>query len=472
MTEPGAEIPNKPFGNCYWLEPGRLLAGEYPGGRTPEETAARLQRLIDIGIDTFIDLTAEDELPEYADTLLSLAQATPLRHLRFAIPDHDVPATPATMSAALNAIESSLAQGARLYLHCRAGIGRTGTVAGCYLSRRAGSGEAALDELNRLWQDCERAHTWPSIPETQVQISYVAEWQETAAQRLGLDAARSALMDRYEGALFGLAIGDALGARGETGMWTHDTAMTCALAASLIEAGGSDPENQMQHYLRWLRQGEYSAGQTRETPKEVQRAVAAWQWSGKPLAGSHDPSNLDSHPLARTTAVALCFAHDPAAALQTAAEAARTTLQSPVALDACRVFAALLVSAVQGAEKNALLAAQTQAFTPLHQQTLKPQIATLLGGGWRVSRVSGGADIVSVLGQAWRALAEADSFRTGMLAAVQTSPVAASVGAVYGALAGAHYGVHALPKEWRRQVMRQPMLLKLVIGLFEQASKQ
>lgn len=474
MTEPGDDSPNKPFGNCYWVEAGRWLAGEYPAGRTAEETTGRLQRLLDVGIDTFIDLTAEGELPEYASALSALAPNSPPRYLRFAIPDHDVPATPAAMSATLNAIEAALAQGRHIYLHCRAGIGRTGTVVGCYLSRQAGSGDAALDALNTLWQGCERAHAWPCIPETPEQNNYVLEWRETVAQRLGLNAAQAELMDRYEGALLGLAIGDALGARGETGIWASDTAMTCCLAASLIEAGGHDPENQMQHYLRWLRQGEYSAaGQAHDAPKEVQRAVATWQWSGKPMAGSHDPANLDAHPLARTSAVALCYARTPLVALQEAAEAARTTLQSPIALDACRVFAALLVSATQSLEKKALIeAAQGQAFTLLRQQALKPQVAVLLDGGWRVMRAPGGVDIVSVLAQAWRAFAETNSFHAGMLSAIQTSPAAATVGAVYGALAGAHYGVHALPKDWREQVAQRPLLLKLVIGLFTQAAKQ
>jgi hypothetical protein len=57
------------------------------------------------------------------------------------------------------------------------GIGRTGTVLGCRLVEDGRSGEAALDELNRAWQQCARAKRWPSIPETREQNQFVVSWE-------------------------------------------------------------------------------------------------------------------------------------------------------------------------------------------------------------------------------------------------------------------------------------------------------
>ena len=45
-----------------------------------------------------------------------------------------------------------LRRGQRVYLHCRAGIGRTGMVVGCLLAERRCRRREALEELNRLWQ--------------------------------------------------------------------------------------------------------------------------------------------------------------------------------------------------------------------------------------------------------------------------------------------------------------------------------
>ena len=78
---------------------------------------------------------------------------------------------------------------------------------------------------------------------------------------------------RYQGSLMGLAAGDAVGTtvefmrpgsfppvadlvgggqfRLKPGEWTDDTSMALCLADSLVSCGGFDPGDQMDHYLRW-----------------------------------------------------------------------------------------------------------------------------------------------------------------------------------------------------------------------------
>ncbi len=90
-------------------------------------------------------------------------------------------------------------------------------------------------------------------------------------------------------------------------------------------------------------------------PPEVRRALAGWQWSRKKLAGTHDPANLDPHSLPRTLVVAMFLRADAQAAIDAAVEASRTTQQSPVVLDLCRVWAALFVDAFAGVNKQTLL---------------------------------------------------------------------------------------------------------------------
>ena len=53
---------------------------------------------------------------------------------------------------------------------------------------------------------------------------------------------------------------------------------------------------------------------------------------------------------------------------------------------------------------------------------------------------------------AYWALCHFDSFREGMLAAVNLGGDSDSIGAVYGQFAGAYYGFSAIPEEWIRQV--------------------
>ena len=37
----GAQWPHDEILHAWWVEPGRLLAGEYPGARTPEKARRR-----------------------------------------------------------------------------------------------------------------------------------------------------------------------------------------------------------------------------------------------------------------------------------------------------------------------------------------------------------------------------------------------------------------------------------------------
>jgi hypothetical protein len=48
---------HKPDDNTYWVEPGKLLAGEYPVARDPEEARKRLRRFLASGVRHFIDLS-------------------------------------------------------------------------------------------------------------------------------------------------------------------------------------------------------------------------------------------------------------------------------------------------------------------------------------------------------------------------------------------------------------------------------
>ena len=91
-------------------------------------------------------------------------------------------------------------------------------------------------------------------------------------------------LDRYRGALLGLAVGDALGTTLEfcirdqnphhkemlgggafdvaPGEWTDDTAMALCLAESLVNCQAFDTHDQLSRYVRWWREG-YMACQGR-----------------------------------------------------------------------------------------------------------------------------------------------------------------------------------------------------------------
>ena len=114
------------------------------------------------------------------------------------------------------------------------------------------------------------------------------------------------LNGRFRGALIGLAVGDALGAaiefrppgtfkpveemtgggpfKLEPGQWTDDTSMALCLAASLVECGDFDPSDQMQRYLRWLKQGYLSStGRCLDVGNTVRAALARFEFVAQSL---------------------------------------------------------------------------------------------------------------------------------------------------------------------------------------------
>jgi hypothetical protein len=167
---------DRPLPNTYWVIPGRLLAGEYPIGTEPGEAQDRLERLREAGIDYFIDLTEDGELPGYRHLLRPRTA-----HLRSAIADTWVPNNISQVQHLLSDIRAALALGRGVYVHCRAGIGRTGLIIGCFLAEESGDGKAALKLLNRLWRQSERAKTWPKVPQTAQQTDYVRRWPKFGA---------------------------------------------------------------------------------------------------------------------------------------------------------------------------------------------------------------------------------------------------------------------------------------------------
>jgi hypothetical protein len=163
--------------------PGRLLAGEYPGGSGFTESRARLAKLQDAGVDCFVDLTEEAELPPYRHLL-----PFRIKYLRSPIVDTRVPNSVAQTRELLAAIRDALALGKGVYVHCRAGIGRTGLIVGCFLAEQESDGRAALKTLNRLWLQSERSQTWPKVPQTGEQAAYIRGWLDLAKRNPALAA--------------------------------------------------------------------------------------------------------------------------------------------------------------------------------------------------------------------------------------------------------------------------------------------
>ncbi len=458
-----------PLRNSHWIEPGRLLAGEHPSGDGARATKKRIGKLLDAGIDCFLDLTEPGELDAYETFLVKAARGREILYLRRPIRDHGVPVSDDAMREILEALEGALAEGRKVYLHCRAGIGRTNLVAGCWMANRHGAG--ALEELNRRWRGNSRSRTWPTVPETPAQAEFVRGWPRPVAAALPdatpaaapATAAGTDLRDRVRGMLLGLAAGDALGHAIHGlpgGAWSDKTAMALCLAESLVSQDGPDAADQVVRYCEWQRAGIWSStGSCVGISAATARALAAAQWSGNPYAGSHDPAHADAEPLARIGPAVAWFNAAPGAGIDAAVNAARVTHQAPLTLDSVRFLAALLAGALAGTGKDELLSADfspdPSAYDP---HTLRPPLRDLAAGAWRGRRprrmLRGKFGAVAALESALAAFEGTDGLAQCLDAAASRPGDAATAAAIAGQVAGAYYGAAALPPEMRASLAR------------------
>jgi len=178
----GQAPPTVPFARSYWVVPGRLLAGAFPGA--PDEAHAKIQALVNCGIAAVVNLMEPHEVDhsgkpfvDYGPLFRELAavRGVDAQTLRFPIRDLGVTSTE-SMNLILATIDRLIGSEKPVYVHCWGGIGRTGTVVGCYLMRHGlADATTVLNDINLLRTHDAKAHVLS--PETPAQRDMVVGWK-------------------------------------------------------------------------------------------------------------------------------------------------------------------------------------------------------------------------------------------------------------------------------------------------------
>lgn len=300
------------------------------------------------------------------------------------------------------------------------------------------------------------------------------------------------LLDKYQGCLLGLAIGDALGVPAEfkkvgefepitdyrycehfdlpPGHWSDDTAMALCLAQSLIEKQGFDAVDQMQKYKQWFETGYCSStGRAVGVGQNIMRALLNYRDGDDPYAAVETHHSEGNGSLMRIAPIPLYFRNDPVIALKNAALSSQITHTAKVCTDSCGYYAGLIVGALNGASKDELL---SELYCPIPnywtENELAQEVATVARGSFKdpdLSYTSASGHVVKTMETALWGFYTIDTLEEGMLKVINLGGDTDTVGAVYGQLAGAYYGLSDIPEQWVERVASRDVLQNITTKL-------
>ena len=299
-------------------------------------------------------------------------------------------------------------------------------------------------------------------------------------ERMGSDAA----LDRAKGALIGLALGDALGTSVEfserdsvphvtdlagggpfglaPGQWTDDTSMALCLAESLLERRALDPRDLMERFCRWRDHGYNSVtGTCFDIGVTTDAALRSFRATGEPLSGSTDPNDAGNGSLMRLSPVAIRWWRDRAEAVEAARLQSRTTHGAVQAVEACALFAEILVESIAGHPKESVLRCR--------EWDGDARIAEVAAGSWRTKErdaISSSGYVLHTLEAALWCVGRTESVADALILAVNLGHDADTVGAVTGQLAGALWGMSGAPTAWLDRLAWRDRIESLAADLF------
>jgi ADP-ribosylglycohydrolase len=189
-------------------------------------------------------------------------------------------------------------------------------------------------------------------------------------------------VERVEGCLLGLALGDALGAPFEGGpaermlwrvigrtreghiRWTDDTQMSIDLCESLVERGAVDADDLAARFARSYR---WSRGYGPGAAKVLKRIAAGAPWR-EASRSVYPEGSFGNGGAMRAPVVGLFYAHQPAELAEAARVSASVTHAHPLAMEGAVLVARATALAAQGQRprdvfQGAVLTCRSEPFT-------------------------------------------------------------------------------------------------------------
>jgi len=481
---------SRPGNVSLTFAPGKHCTSAY-GGCWERDLATDLDQLATHETGLLVCLVENHELRSLQiPTLVEDAIARGMQVLRLPIPDGGVLSDDAPVLELVQVIERAASAGINVVIHCRGGLGRAGTLGGCFLKYIGVADDEVFARLRR------RHPT--SCPETTAQRTFIRTFRGRLAPKAVAVMQPGDRANRFAGAVLGAAIGDAMGnptefmsmtsihatwgPDGVTGFekwwtrdglrfapYTDDTQMSEAVIRGLDDSRrrGLDLDATMtgiaQHFVEWSARpqgGHRAPGNACLAGCRALASGVAWREAGGPTAGGCG-SVMRSWPFG------LFFVDDIATAELWAVAHSQLTHRDPIALAACAAIARGIVLAVQGRAPAAIAADMVEAaarYSPPTSAMIQQAVDDANGGvtpAITLDRLRGWAAHEAIAAAVYVFLRHPDDPRQAILEGANTPGDSDSIASIAGALVGARCGLQAIPPDWVRDIERRDVLLDL-----------
>ena len=288
----------------------------------------------------------------------------------------------------------------------------------------------------------------------------------------------SEVLDRKRGCMYGLAVGDALGAPIEMkkpgtfepisgyrsskhhafnhglgpGEWTDDTSMALALADAI--SASPLQLKQIEAYADWYQNGKYgSNGRCVGIGSHTRRSIEGYLKTGSPVAKPNDEA-LGNGTIMRLAPIPIKFS-DGVGLVEAAVASAETTHNNDMSKSACKYMAVVIAGLIRGLSKETVL---DKNWIQTSVMELHPVIRGIADGDFLTVPPTGIGHVAETLRSALWAFMTTNTFEECVLKAINLGNDADTTGAVAGQFAGACYGYNAIPEKLIAGLAKKEMI--------------
>lgn len=269
------------------------------------------------------------------------------------------------------------------------------------------------------------------------------------------------MQNRIKGGLFGVAVGDALGAALEfmtaeeieeeygqvetilgggwlnlqPGQVTDDTMMTLGVARGIL-ANPAEPVAAIgEEFVRWYQSNPPDIGNSCRA--SIERFLEQGDWmAASEFAHQRLGQSGGNGSLMRTLPVAIAYRSDLEQMLEVTYNVSRMTHWEEIAAQMCQIYNCLLMAYLGGLQEKESLIVQMLELYPTTAGLL--EMRNLPPSGY----------VRDTFYHALTSFIRTGSFADCLIRAVNLGGDADTIGAVTGGLAGVYYGFEAIPTEW------------------------